>query len=231
MASCGLRAARTSMPCRVRHRRICGDSARSGASAAPGRQPQRPVLADVGVCQRPASRYRYSPGTVELLFRGAGPRAALICWATTKSASVTSGGCAGRAEMTQPSGRFQLAITSGGMDASRENPGRCGSRRAGAAAALQLRFVLRCGRAGWDGWRGLPVTPAHLGMRTRHLAWRWGLDLRVAHCCLEHAGQYSGPGARRPGPPGSPPLSHRSSIGGRGEQTAGYRRRRTRAGP
>jgi hypothetical protein len=60
--------------------------------------------------------------------------------------------------------------------------------------------------AGWDGWRGLPVTPAHLGMRTRHLAWRWGLDLRVARCCLEHAGQYSGPGARRPGPPGSPPI-------------------------
>ena len=47
-------------------------------------------------------------------------------------------------------------------------------------------------------------------------------------------GQYSGPGARRPGPPGSPPLSHRSSIGGdRGEQgeAAGYRRRGTRAGP
>jgi len=24
------------------------------------------------------------------------------------------------------------------------------------------------------------------------LSWRWGLDQRVAHCCLEHAGQYSG---------------------------------------
>ncbi len=100
------------------------------------------------------------------------------------------------------------------MVASRENPGRCGSRRAGAAAALQQGFVLRCGRAGWDGGCGLPVTPAHFGMRTRQLAWRWGLDLRVAFCCFEHAGQYSGPGARRPGPPGSPPLSHRSSIGG-----------------
>jgi hypothetical protein len=49
------------------------------------------------------------------------------------------------------------------------------------------------------------VTPAHYGIRTRDLAWRWGLDLRVAQCCLEHAGQYSGPGARRPGPPGSSP--------------------------
>jgi hypothetical protein len=56
-------------------------------------------------------------------------------------------------------------------------------------------------RWGWvacEGWCGLPVTPAHFGMRTRLTAWRWGRDLRVAHCCLEHAGQYSGPGARRP---------------------------------
>src|SRR6266699_6370711 len=52
-----------------------------------------------------------------------------------------------------------------------------------------------CRRAGWDSGGGLPVTPALLGMRTRIVAWRWGCDLRVAHCCLEHAGQYSGPGA------------------------------------
>jgi hypothetical protein len=44
--------------------------------------------------------------------------------------------------------RSLLAIPSGGMDASRENPGWCGSWRAEVAAALQLRFVLRCGRAG-----------------------------------------------------------------------------------
>ena len=54
------------------------------------------------------------------------------------------------------------------------------------------------------------MTSAHFGMRARDLAWRWGLDLRVAQCCLEHAGQYSGPGARLPGPPGSSPLSHHS---------------------
>jgi hypothetical protein len=95
-----------------------------------------------------------------------------------------------------------------GMDASRENPGWCGSRRAGACCRVTAEVGAALRAAGWDGWRGLPVTPAHLGMRTRHLAWRWGLDLRVAHCCLEHAGQYSGPGARRPGPPGSPLLSH-----------------------
>ncbi len=29
------------------------------------------------------------------------------------------------------------------------------------------------------------MTPAHYGIRTRKLAWRWGLDLRVAQCCLE----------------------------------------------
>ena len=45
---------------------------------------------------------------------------------------------------------------------------------------------------------GCLCTPAFCGMRTRFTAWRRGLDLRVAHCCLEHAGQYSGPGARRP---------------------------------
>ena len=41
------------------------------------------------------------------------------------------------------------------------------------------------------------------GIRTRLSAWRWGPDLRVASCCLEHAGQTSGVHAR-PGPPGSP---------------------------
>ncbi len=29
------------------------------------------------------------------------------------------------------------------------------------------------------------MTSAHYGIRTRNLAWRWGLDLRVAQCCLE----------------------------------------------
>ena len=49
-----------------------------------------------------------------------------------------------------------LAISSGGMDASRENPGRCGSRRAGAAAALQLGLVLRCGLRGGMVGAGCP---------------------------------------------------------------------------
>jgi hypothetical protein len=89
------------------------------------------------------------------------------------------------------------------MVARREIPDRCRSRRAVAAAASGPGFVSPCGRA--DSGGGLPVTSAHFGIRTRKLAWRWGLDLRVAHCCLEHAGQYSGPGARRPGPPGSSP--------------------------
>src|SRR6516162_1255909 len=97
------------------------------------------------------------------------------------------------------------------MVARRENPGRCGSPGAWAAAAPGPGFVPPC-RVG-DGRGGLPVTSAHLGMRIRQLAWRWGLDLRVAHCCLEHAGQYSGPGARRPGPPGSPLLSITPSVG------------------
>ena len=51
--------------------------------------------------------------------------------------------------------------------ALRENPGRCGSGRAGAAAALRLGFVLGWGLAGWDGMGGLPVTPDNFGMRTR----------------------------------------------------------------
>jgi hypothetical protein len=47
----------------------------------------------------PASRYRR-------VAVPAGPRGALICWTVMKSASLTSAGCAGRREMTHPSGRF-----------------------------------------------------------------------------------------------------------------------------
>ena len=106
----------------------------------------------------------------------------------------------------QLKGKSSISHLIWGMVARRENPGRCGWQGAWAAAASGPGLV-RPRRVG-DGRDGLPVTPAHLGMRIRQLAWRWGLDLRVAHCCLEHAGQYSGPGARRPGPPGSPLLSH-----------------------
>jgi hypothetical protein len=53
------------------------------------------------------------------------------------------------------------------MDASRENPGRCGSRRAGARCRVTAEVGAALQATGWDGWRGLPVTPAHLGMRTR----------------------------------------------------------------
>jgi len=48
------------------------------------------------------------------------------------------------------------AIPSGGMDASRENPGRCGSWRAGAAAALLLMFVLRSELRGGTVGAGCP---------------------------------------------------------------------------
>jgi len=48
------------------------------------------------------------------------------------------------------------AIPSGGMDASRENPDRCGSRRAAAAAALPLMFVLRCELRGGTVGAGCP---------------------------------------------------------------------------
>ena len=76
-----------------------------------------------------------------------------------------------------------------------------GAGRGGLGAVPRPgRGLGRC--AGGGQWGGLSVTSAHFGMRTRKLAWRWGLDLRVAPCCLEHAGQYSGPGARRPGIPG-----------------------------
>jgi hypothetical protein len=88
-----------------------------------------------------------------------------------------------------------IVAISSGMVALRENAGLCGSGRAGVAAAAGPGLLPRCG---WDSGGGLPVTPALLGMRTRIVAWRWGRDLRVACCCLEHAGQYSGPGACRP---------------------------------
>jgi hypothetical protein len=108
-----------------------------------------------------------------------------------------------------------------------------GAGRGGPGLLPGCGWGLRCAAgvrvAGWV--RGLPVRAAVFGMRTRQLAWRWGLDLRVAFCCLERAGQYSGPGARRPGLPGSPLLSRRSSMGGGGEQTAGDRRPGARAGP
>ena len=73
---------------------------------------------------------------------------------------------------------------------------RCGLGRPGACCRVRDR-VCAAMRDG-DSGSGLPVTPALLGMRTRIVARRWGRDLRVAECCLEHAGQYSGPGARRP---------------------------------
>jgi hypothetical protein len=102
---------------------------------------------------------------------------------------------------SEPSADFcQLAITSGGWSRRVKVPARV---RVGAGLGLLprcgwVRAALRA--CGVGEWRGLPVTPVHLGMRTRQLARCWGLDLRVAHCCLEHAGQYSGPGARRPDP-------------------------------
>ena len=64
-----------------------------------------------------------------------------------------------------------LAISSG-LIAPRENLGRCGSRRAGAAAASGLGIVRPCGVADIRG--GLPVTSAHYGIRTRNLAWPLG---------------------------------------------------------
>ena len=50
----------------------------------------------------------------------------------------------------------QLAITSGGMVALRENPGRCGSRRAGAAAALRLGLCCAAGVRGGTVGAGCP---------------------------------------------------------------------------
>jgi len=120
----------------------------------------------------------------------------------------------------------QLAIFIRWMVASREN-----LSRAVVAAGICCRAGAGVRACGVAGWMRLPVTPAVYGTRTRQLAWRWGLDLRVAFCCFERAGQYSGPGARRPGPPGSPLLSITPSIGGSGEQTAGNRGPGTRAGP
>jgi hypothetical protein len=43
-----------------------------------------------------------------------------------------------------------------------------------------------------------------LGYEPVHKPERWGLDLRVAHCCLEHAGQYSGLCSPPTGAPGQP---------------------------
>ncbi len=54
----------------------------------------------------PASRYRRRPSGAPGSLGGTGPRAALTAWAAMKSVSLTSPGCAGRAELTQPSGRF-----------------------------------------------------------------------------------------------------------------------------
>jgi hypothetical protein len=112
-----------------------------------------------------------------------------------------------------------------GMVAPRESPALvrvvagwgCCRAMAGVCAGLRAcgGTVVRAARDAGPPWNASPSVGPVLG-----------LDLRVAQCCLEHAGQHSGPGARRPGPPGSPPLSHRSSIGGdRGEhdETAGYR--------
>jgi hypothetical protein len=63
--------------------------------------------------------------------------------------------------------------------------------RAGAGLG-GLRPLPRCGwglccPAGYGVGRygGLSVTPDNFGIRTRKKAWRWGLDLKVAHCCLE----------------------------------------------
>jgi hypothetical protein len=63
------------------------------------RRPQAPQASS------PASRYLRVPGAAGAI-TGAGPRAALMSWAAMKSASLTSAGCAGLAEMTHPSGRF-----------------------------------------------------------------------------------------------------------------------------
>jgi hypothetical protein len=63
----------------------------------------------------------------------------------------------------------QLSHLIWGMVAPCENADRCRSRRAGAAAASGPGLVLPCGVA--DSRGGLPVTPAHYGIRTRNLAW------------------------------------------------------------
>jgi len=51
------------------------------------------------------------------------------------------------------------------MVASRENQG--GAGRGGPGPLPRSSGVVRRGRAGWDGWCGLPVTPGVLGMRSR----------------------------------------------------------------
>ena len=49
----------------------------------------------------------------------------------------------------------QLAVTSGGMVALRENPGGCGWSRAGVAAAFGLGEAIRCGRSVAEGGQGI----------------------------------------------------------------------------
>jgi len=71
-----------------------------------------------------------------------------------------------------------------------------------------------------DSEGGLPVTLAHFGIRTRKLASRWDLDLRVAQCALSTT--VSIPGLV---PADRDPQAARwcvtSGAGGSGEQTAG----------
>jgi hypothetical protein len=77
------------------------------------------------------------------------------------------------------------------MVAGRENvaPVRAGG---GWACCRVVGDVAAGAGVGREDERGLPVTPVHFGMRARLRAWRRGFDLRVASCCLEHAGQYFG---------------------------------------
>jgi hypothetical protein len=56
--------------------------------------------------------------------------------------------------------------------------------------------------AGVKTWAGLPGdADTFLAFRGCGLAWRWGFDLWVTHCCFEHADQTFG---SRPKPPGIP---------------------------
>jgi hypothetical protein len=79
----------------------------------------------------------------------------------------------------------------------RENSGQAGVVRLVGCRGGGL--FLRGLAAAWQGAGGCPPTPVFLsGTRARMQVWRWGLDLRVAHCCFEHAGQILVP----TGPPG-----------------------------
>ena len=106
----------------------------------------------------------------------AGPRGAVVSWAAMKSASLTSAGCAGWREMTQPSGRFHrctcLCPSPVLAGSTRSKSVRCRfhtSRpvyRGFARIAATVRSVhpapLRCGfRPGSaaDG-HGIPASPA-----------------------------------------------------------------------